>query len=69
MKALETLPFTKGAAPMISDEPQGIAKHAELIVCQAEDNIYEFPTGRPLDTEEIKVLLDLERCEKVLNEW
>ena len=31
---------------MISDELQGIVKHTELIACQAEDNIYEFPTGR-----------------------
>jgi hypothetical protein len=69
MKTLETLPFAKGAAPMISDETQGIAKHTELIVCRAENNIYEFPTGRQLDTEEIDVLLDLEQWEKVLSEW
>ena len=54
---------------MISDELPGTVKQAKLMVCQAEANIYEFPNGRQLDTEEINVLLDLERWEKVLGEW
>jgi hypothetical protein len=65
-----TLPqITTGAAPMITDELQDIVKHAELKVCQTNANIYEFPTGRQLDTDEINVLRDLERWEQVLSEW
>ncbi|MCZ6831614.1 MAG: hypothetical protein O7F73_18880 [Gammaproteobacteria bacterium] len=54
---------------MTGDELQAFVKDTEVIFNPTGDNVYEFPTGRKLSTDEVSVLLDLEKWEKVLSEW
>lgn len=54
---------------MTGDELQIFVKCTEAIFHQGKDNIVEFPTGRPLSSDEIDSLLELEKWEQVLSEW
>jgi hypothetical protein len=58
---------------MTGDELQIFVKCTEVTFSQEQDNIYEFPTGRPLSCDEIGELVELEaeleQWEQVLSEW
>jgi hypothetical protein len=70
---IEVLPASTGGTLMTGDELQLFVKSTEVIIHQEQDNIYEFPTGRPLGGDEIgelvKLEAELESWELVLSEW
>jgi hypothetical protein len=51
---------------MTVDKLQASVKDAEVIFSPAENNVYEFPSGKELGTGEDCTLNDLE---KALEEW
>ena len=54
---------------MTGEELQAFVKRTEVIFSEIGDNVYEFPGGRQLSTDEVEALHDLEQWEIVLGEW